>query len=136
MEIETWVTVEVDGALHCEGRNVVVTQGFEVFARAAAGFGVPTHMALGSNGDATLLAMTELEAEVLRVPLASREVDGGKVTFLAEFDGGVASPALVQEIGIFDAASDGRMLCRFLPLAFTFNPTSTVRVTWAVTFGG
>jgi hypothetical protein len=129
------VRVCKNGEVVTEGKNVVVTAGFTMLATQLAGGSGPSHMAMGESGTVSTLAMTALQGTEHERVAVSITSSGPVVEFEAVFGSGLAGDVTVREFGIFDAASGGNMLCRFLSASFTGTPSDTITVTWQFEFG-
>lgn len=119
-------------------KNLVVTAGLQYMAARMSDTTPPnqmSHMALGSDNTAPVLANTALGAQLgARVALA---VAGGTpssntVTYSATFGSGVATGAVV-EAGIFNASSSGSMLCRTTFPVINKASTDSLAVSWVIT---
>lgn len=117
--------------------NLVVTAGREYIAGRMKETGRPSemsHMAVGSGTTAESLGQTALVTEITRIALttAGGTVSNNKVTYNATFAAGVGTGA-ITEFGIFNAASDGTMLCRTVDAVINKGADDTLAVEWEVT---
>lgn len=135
MQVRGYVQVRKDGKVVAEGKNLVVDAGFELIAKLIGATGThPTHMAAGNGGSASQPSMVNLQGtEVERVALSSTTVSGNSVTYLATFGAGISVTVTIREFGIFNAASGGEMLCRFICSGFDLSAGETVQVSWMLT---
>ena len=131
------VEIKKNGELIYSGSNVVVTVGYQLVATLVGATGTkPSHMAFGDSQVPTTVGMTALQGtEFERVGFDSTVVTGANITYTATFGTGLVSAAICNEVGLFNAATAGTMLARFLTTTFTINPSDTVVVTWTVSFG-
>lgn len=118
-----------------EGSNLVGTGGFQLLAKIIGGTGtLLSHMAIGNTGSATQLSMTALQGtELERVALSSTTVSSNSVTYVATFGAAISVTVTVREIGIFNAAAGGEMLCRFICSGFDLSAGETATVDWTMT---
>lgn len=117
--------------------NLVVTTGLNHIAARMATTGQPTqmtHMALGASSTAAALSDTALGSSLGRVALttAGGTPSNNKVSYVATFGAGVATGAVV-EAGIFNASTNGTMLCRTTFPVINKASTDSLAVTWEVT---
>ena len=114
-------------------KNLVVTAGKEFIA--ARMVGTPTamsHMAIGTDATAAVLADTALGTEIGRVALSSSTSTGAVVTHSATFGAGVGTGAIV-EAGIFNASSGGTMQCRSTFAVVNKGADDGMSITWTIT---
>ena len=114
-------------------KNLVVTAG-KVFI-AARMVGTPTamsHMAIGTDATAAVLADTALGTEIGRVALSSSTSTGAVVTHSATFGAGVGTGAIV-EAGIFNASSGGTMQCRSVFPVVNKGADDGMSISWTIT---
>lgn len=134
--------VTVTGQVQCflngvpqKTTNLVVTVGKEWIAKRMVGAGSPmSHMAVGSSGLASAAAQVGLSSESFRKLL---EVAGGQsaarvATFKATFGVGEGT-GVINEAGLFDAASGGTMLARSVVGPYTKGINDVLSVVWTVT---
>lgn len=116
--------------------NLVVLAGrvFIASRMANASAAVMSHMAVGTNNTAPVAGDTALLAEVAasRVALTSTTPSSNTVVYVATFNPGVGTGALV-EAGIFNAASLGTLLCRTIFSVINKAAADTLTITWTVT---
>lgn len=93
-----------------------------------------SHMAVGEDDTAALVADTTLGSEIARVALATAggTVAANVVTYNATFNPGTGTGAIV-EAGIFNDATVGTMLCRTTFLVVNKGIDDTMSITWTVT---
>ena len=117
-----------------ELKNLVVTAGkSHIASRMASNTAViMSHLAVGTTNTTATVGQTTLVAEIDRVPLDSSSVSGATVQYQATLPAGNATGSL-KEAGIFNASSNGTMLCRtvFSPLVKASD--DTVVIVWDVT---
>jgi hypothetical protein len=114
-------------------KNLVVTTGKNFIA--ARMVGTPTamsHMAIGTDATAAVLADTALGTEIGRVALTSSTSTGAVVTHSATFGAGVGTGAIV-EAGIFNASSGGTMQCRSTFAVVNKGADDGMSITWTIT---
>ena len=78
----------------------------------------------------TALQGTEHERETTAVSYVSNQL-----TYTTVFGSAISSDVLVGEFGIFNAASGGTLLCRFIVDEFTMLATDIITVEWALQVG-
>lgn len=93
---------------------------------------IMSHMAVGSGNTAPALGQTAMVNQLARVPFTSVNVVANTVTYVAVFNAGVGTGALV-EAGLFNAASGGTMLARTTFGTLTKAAGDVVTVTWTIT---
>jgi hypothetical protein len=118
-------------------RNLVTTVGKNVIANrmlAAPTLGAMSHMAVGTGGAVPTVGDTQLQAEVAgsRTALVSATNSGNVTTYACLFPPGVGT-GLLQEAGIFNAASAGQMQNRSAYSTITKDPADSLSITWTVT---
>lgn len=117
-------------------KNLVVTAGKAWIAARMKATDAPaemTHMAVGTSATAAADADTALGTESARVAMSSA-VAGAVVTYTASFPAGTGTAALT-EAGIFNASSEGTMLCRTVFPVVNKGASDSVAITWTVTVG-
>ena len=114
--------------------NMVVTAGKNWIIDRMLGnsSAIMSHMAVGSGNTAPALGQTAMVNQLARIPFSSINQVGNTVTFVAVFNAGVGTGALV-EAGIFNAASGGTMLARTTFGTLTKAAGDVVTVTWTIT---
>ena len=118
--------------------NLVVTAGKTHIASKLVGYtgssaNVLTHMAVGTSATASAVANTTLGAEIARSAFSSSPtVSSTTVTYSASFTGLTAN---ITEAGIFNAASNGTMLCRTTFALIPAVSTDTIVISWNVSVG-
>lgn len=120
-----------------EFQNLVVAAGLGFLAARAkdASAAVMSHMAVGAGATVPASGQTGLVTESARVALTATAVAGAVLTYTASFAPGVGTGALT-EIGLFNAAAAGTMLCRATFAVVNKQATDTLSVTWNVTLNG
>jgi hypothetical protein len=117
-------------------KNLVVTTGKNhIAAKIAATTNSPasmTHMAIGTGTTSPAAGDTTLGTEGGRVSLSATVVSTNTVTYTATFPAGTGTGA-VTEAGIFNASSNGTMLCRTTFSAVNKASGDSIAITWVVT---
>ena len=91
-----------------------------------------SHMAIGDLFGTPAASETTLGSEIARVALTSTTVVGNSLVFVATFGAGVGT-GLIQEAGIFNAATSGTMLNRVSFGSVNKNSSDTIVITWTLT---
>lgn len=117
-------------------KNLVVTTGLGFIASRMkdATATAMSHMAIGAGTTAAAAGQTGLVTESSRVTLTSTTVTNNQVVYVATFAAG--SPAAltaITEAGLFNAATNGTMLCRTVFAAVNKDVNDTMSITWTVT---
>lgn len=117
--------------------NLIVTAGLEHIASRMvdATDNVMSHMAVGSSDTTPALNQTALQGTEHERVSATISRSGATFTAEATFGSGIASDVNVAEFGIFNAATSGDMLARFISSNFTLPSSDTVDITWSITIG-
>lgn len=137
LKIAGRVKVWKNARLVYEGRNLIVLNGLTLLAEIIGASGTkPSHMAIGGDSsqpseDQSSLVGTEFE----RVTVGTAQNDR-EVAYSATFGSGLSSTQTVQEFGIFNSASAGTMLARFVSPAIDLQPNETLDVNWTMLIGG
>lgn len=129
------VWIRKNGLLVAQGSNLVVTSGLNLIAKLIAGTGtVLSHMAIGNSGGASLSTMTALQGtELERVALTSTTVSSNTISYNATFGTAITLTVTVREVGLFNAAAGGEMLCRFICSGFDISAGESAEVDWSMT---
>lgn len=116
--------------------NLVVNVGKQYIASRMAfnSADLMSHMAIGNNNTTPQLGNTSLISELARVAFDSVNINNTTVSFTATFGPTVGTGNLV-EAGIFNASSEGIMLCRTTFPTVSKSPTQTISITWNVSVG-
>ena len=116
--------------------NLVVATGLNFIASRLkdATAAAMTHMAVGSGNAAAASGNTALVTQINRVALTSSTVTNNAIAFTAIFSEGVGTGA-ITEAGLFNAATNGTMLCRTVFGVVNKESTDTMTITWTVTIG-
>lgn len=117
-------------------RNLIVSVGEILLARLIMEEAVtaPTHMAIGDGAVVSTSAMTALQGtEHLRSVVIPSRSDA-TILYTASFT--ATSTVTVREAGIFNAASAGTMLARWLTTEFVFPSTYTFQAEWSARIAG
>ena len=130
------VRVYVNGVLVRKGNNLVVNDGYALIARLCGSSDTqPSHMAVGSSQTApTATQLTLIGTEIERVAMLA-SVSGRTLNFTATFGAGITGTASIQEMGIFNNATGGNMLARWICELFHATSSDDVVVEWEVVFG-
>jgi hypothetical protein len=119
-------------------KNLVVNTGLGYIVSRMTGVAqnVMSHMALGTSDTAAAAANVALGTEVSpRNTIDSAVISGSNneiVTYTASFAVGEATGA-ITEAGLFNAASDGTMLCRTTFPVVNKQAGDSLSVSWAIT---
>lgn len=117
--------------------NLVVTAGKNLIAAWLAGEAPtnPTHFAIGTDATAAAAGDTALiGTELARVTFTSSTRSTNTIPYVGTFAAGVGT-GTIEEAGIFNAASAGTMLCRFLTGTFDKGASDSLEITWTLTVG-
>lgn len=130
------VRVSKNNLIVYEGRNLITTVGFAVLADLMAGNGgydAVSHIAMGDDGTAPTLADTDLlGTEVERVSAALTLLDAS-IKYTATFPEATrASPELIKEFGLFNHASAGEMIARFVSPDIEVAVEDELDVEWTI----
>lgn len=120
-------------------KNLVVLVGRAFIAARMKDVGLPnqmTHMELGQGITPAAAANTTIEVPFTpsaRVPLSTSggTVNSNTITYTATFPAGVGTGA-VTEAAIFNAASDGTMLCRTVFPVSNKPANDIMAISWSV----
>jgi hypothetical protein len=91
-------------------------------------------MGVGTSGTTPQAINTALNSQLTRVALDSSTTSGSIITYSATFGPGVATGSIV-EAGIFNASSDGTMLCHTVFPVVNKDANETVVITWNISVG-
>ena len=116
--------------------NLVVNSGISfIINRMYSSVENPmSHMAIGGTFGTPVPSETTLGSEITRVALTSTTIVGNSLVFVATFGAGVGT-GLIQEAGIFNAATSGTMLNRVSFGSVNKNSSDTIVITWTLTLG-
>lgn len=116
--------------------NLVVNSGVSfIISRMYSSTENPmSHMAIGGTFGSPVPSEATLGSEITRVALTSTTIVGNSIVFVAEFGAGVGT-GIIQEAGIFNAASSGIMLNRVSFGSVNKNSSDTIVITWTLTLG-
>lgn len=116
--------------------NLVVNSGISFITSRmySSAENTMSHMAIGGAYGTPVPSETTLGSEIARVALTSTTVVGNSIVFVAEFGVGVGT-GIIQEAGIFNAASSGTMLNRVSFGSVNKNSSDTIVITWTLTLG-
>ena len=125
-----------DGTVHDVRtfKNAVVDAGRAATAArlVASAVGPITHMACGSSATAVAAGQTTLVTEVARVAASTATSAAAVATIIATFPAGTAT-GTVNEIGLFNASSNGTMYARALTGAIGKPANLSLQFTWTIT---
>lgn len=93
---------------------------------------VMSHMSVGTGNTGTDVSDVALESELARVSLDSSTVSTNTVTYQATYNPGTGTGAIV-EAGIFNAGTNGTMLCRTVFDVVNKAADDTMVITWTIT---
>lgn len=127
-----------DGKLKAErrGHNLVVNAGLAHIAdqlSASPSQNAMSHMGVGTGVAAAAAGDTALGTQLDRNALDSATDSGAVVTYVATWAAGDGTGA-ITEYGIFNAATDGTMLARYVDDVINKGASDTLVVTWTLTF--
>lgn len=116
--------------------NLVVSTGLGFIASRMkdATAVVMSHMAVGSGTGAAAAGNTGLGTELNRVALTSTTVTANAIAYTASFGPAVGTGA-ITEAGLFNAGTNGTMLCRTVFSVVNKEAGDTMVITWTVTIG-
>ena len=115
--------------------NLVVTSGKNHIITRMIGTadGIMSHMGVGTGAVTPAAGDTTLGTALgSRVALTSATQSSNVVTYVASFAAGVATGA-ITEAGIFNALTDGTMLCRTTFPVVNKAAGDSIVITWVVT---
>lgn len=118
-----------------EIKNLVVSSGltFICSRMADTSSNVMSHMALGSSNTAAAANQTDLISILgSREPLDSTTTSSNTITYVASFEAGDATGAVV-EAGLFNGSSGGTMLCRTVFPVVNKGAQDILNITWVIT---
>lgn len=133
------VRLKLNGKLICEGTNIVVTAGKNLITGivSSSTYTRPGWIAVGDSDTLPADAQTALVGtEHFRQAIATTTVNGNQLTYTKTLTNSTGGSVTVKELGIFNAASGGDMLARFLSTEFLMANGDTLAVEWTLTFGG
>lgn len=134
LKLKGKLAIALNGEVVQEIDNLVVTDGKEYVASRMkdATATAMSHMAIGSGSTAAAASNSALGNQLGRVSLTSTTVSGAVVTYVATFGAGTGTGA-VTEAGLFNAASNGTMLCRTVFSVVNKGSADSMTITWTVT---
>ena len=115
--------------------NLVVNAGLAFITSRMAGTAsdVMSHMALGSSTTAAAAGQTDLLSILgSREALDSTTDSANVITYVASFEDTKATGA-VTEAGLFNALTEGTMLCRTVFAVVNKGADDTLSVSWQIT---
>lgn len=134
LKLEGHVTVAVNGEVVQEIPNLVVNSGKDYVTSRMKDTtkGAMSHMAVGTGSSAAAAGNTTLGSEAARVALTSSTVSNNTITYVATFGAGTGSGALT-EAGVFNASSNGDLLCRTVFSVVNKGANDAMTITWVIT---
>lgn len=117
--------------------NVVTNNGRDRIAAllSQSSTTFPSHIAIGTGTTAVAVTDTAMETEVDRNALTATTDSSGVVTFQCFFSKSEANGSTISEVGLFDAASSGTLICHaILGATVVKDNTISITVTWTITF--
>lgn len=117
-----------------EIKNLVVSGGKAWIANRMlySTASVMTHIAVGTSNVVAAAGNTGLSSELARVALTSSTLTSNQITYNAFIPSGTGTGVL-QEAGIFNAATAGTMLCRTVFSAVNKDVADTLTINWTIT---
>lgn len=118
------------------GKNLVVNAGENLIAAWIGGEAptAPSHLGIGTDNTAAAAGQTALVGtELDRNALSFSRTDNA-VTLSATFGAGEGT-GTIEEAGIFNAASAGTMLARWVTSTFVKGASDSLQITWTLTVG-
>ena len=114
--------------------NLVVTAGKVYIASRMVGTAstVMSHMAIGLGTTSPAVTDTAMGSSLYRAAVTSFTATANVVTAVATFAGGLGTGA-ITEAGIFNAATNGTMLCRTTFPVVNKGVSDSIAITWAIT---
>lgn len=136
LKMRGFVQVYKNGILASEGDNVVVTTGKNWIASRIAQSPSPApnemqYMAIGTGNTAGAYEDTTLDTETARTSIPASTSSLNQAVFIGTFDAGIGTGAIV-EAGIFDAASGGTMLSRYVFPVVNKEAADYITVYWSI----
>jgi len=116
-------------------KNLVVNSGLAYICSRMVSTSATamTHMAVGSGTTAATGSQTDLVSILgSRETLDSSTSSDNTVTYVSSFEAGDGTGA-ITEAGIFNAATDGTMLCRTVFPVVNKGANDTMSITWTIT---
>ena len=134
LKLKGKLAIALNGEVVQEIDNLVVTDGKEYVASRMkdATATAMSHMGIGSGSTAAAASNSALGNQLGRVSLTSTTVSGAVVTYVATFAAGTGTGA-ITEAGLFNAASNGTMLCRTVFSVVNKGSADSMTITWTVT---
>jgi hypothetical protein len=122
------------------GENLVVNAGRKLIRDilTSAGADKPSHLSVGTGSTAVALGDTALGSEYGGNREAVTPTAGTsdyELELSCTLDNDSGGTVAVTEVGIFNAATAGTMLARFLCQEFDFENGDDLDVTWVLTLG-
>lgn len=114
--------------------NLVVTTGLNFIASRMIGTtsAAMSHMGIGTSTTAAAVGQTALVTQIHRNALTEVTNTANAVTYKCVFTPGQGTGA-ITEAGIFNASSNGTMLCRTVFSVINKSAGDTLTITWTVT---
>jgi hypothetical protein len=137
LRLEGRVKVWRNGQLLHSGRNLIVTDGLELLAQLIGSSATkPSHMAMGGDSAQPTDSQSDLQGSEFERVTISTSVSGREVSYSASFGSGLSSTQTIREFGIFNDASAGTMLARFVTPRIKLQPGESLDVDWTLVVGG
>lgn len=135
-DIRGFVQVYKNDELAWAGPNTVVQTGKNWIASRIATSPSPpvvdmSYMAIGAGIATPSSADTTLGTELARVAIPASTANLNQAIFTGTFDAGIGTGA-VTEAGIFDAATDGTLLARFVFPVVNKDAADYITVYWSI----
>jgi len=127
--------VVMNGKLHSEFDNLVVTAGKEWVAGMMTGVGnAVSHMAVGTSTSIASVGQTALVAEIDRnaLTVAGGTAVAATVQYACTWGAGDGNGALT-EAALFDNSSGGNMIARTVFNVITKDPEDVMTIIWTIT---
>lgn len=136
VKITGHVKVKLNGEVIREGHNLVVNAGLDLIASLLAGSGsIPSYAGIGTDSSDPTAAQTALVGQVRRVAITSIAAVNNTVTVAADFTGTNVGTESIKEFGVFNAATAGTMLARFITSTISFAVGDTLQLEWSINIG-
>lgn len=117
--------------------NIVTNNGRDRFAAllSQSSTTFPSHISIGTGTTAVAVTDTAMETEVIRNLLGSTTDSSGVLSLQCFFSKSEANGSTISEVGLFDAAAAGTLICHaILGATVVKDNTISITVTWTITF--
>jgi len=119
-----------------KGSNLVTSLGQELMADLIAGSGTaPSHLAMGDDTTSPAKSQTDLVGTEHERVSATVSATNNVITVAATMGGSLGAPVTVGEFGIFNHASAGTLVARFISPSFSLAASSSLNITWTLQIG-